>query len=87
MYVEIWWVVRSPTHYTVQKRKGFNVTSPKCTFDTTNNRYASYQHSIIVQQQQQTSDHHFFYFQYRFFPYAIADSEKPGTYLDNSVTP
>jgi hypothetical protein len=49
VYVEIWWVVRSPTHYTVQKRKGFNVTSPKCTFDTTNNRYASYQHSIIVQ--------------------------------------
>jgi len=57
---EIWWVVRSPTHYTVQKRKGFNVTSPKCTFDTTNNR---------------------------FFPYAIANSDKPGTYLDNSVTP
>mmetsp|Transcript_19797 Transcript_19797/g.33126 ORF Transcript_19797/g.33126 Transcript_19797/m.33126 type:complete len:539 (+) Transcript_19797:100-1716(+) len=39
---EIWWVVRSPSEFTVQKRKGFNVTSPQCTFDTTNNRYYPY---------------------------------------------
>jgi hypothetical protein len=31
---EIWWVVRSKSWYTVQKRKAFNVTSPPCTFDT-----------------------------------------------------
>lgn len=36
---EIWWVVRSKSNLTVRKRKGFNVTSPPCTFDTTNNRY------------------------------------------------
>lgn len=35
---EIWWVVRSPSEFTVQKRKGFNVTEPSCTFDTTHNR-------------------------------------------------
>jgi len=39
---EIWWVVRSPSEFTVQKRKGFNVTMPQCTFDTTNNRYFPY---------------------------------------------
>lgn len=38
---EIWWVVRSKTNRTVQKRKGFNVTSPQCTFDLTNNRFES----------------------------------------------
>jgi hypothetical protein len=31
-------VVRSPSEFTVQKRKGFNVTEPQCTFDTTHNR-------------------------------------------------
>lgn len=39
---EIWWVVRSPSEFTVQKRKGFNVTEPSCTFDTTHNRYVLY---------------------------------------------
>lgn len=39
---EIWWVVRSPSEFTVQKRKGFNITNPQCTFDTTNNRYYPY---------------------------------------------
>jgi hypothetical protein len=35
---ELWWVVRSPALNTVQKRKGFNITNPSCTFDSTNNR-------------------------------------------------
>lgn len=35
---EIWWVVRSKSWKTVQKRKQFNITYPACTFDTTNNR-------------------------------------------------
>jgi hypothetical protein len=35
-------VVRSPSEFTVQKRKGFNVTNPACTFDTTHNRYYPY---------------------------------------------
>lgn len=39
---ELWWVVRSPAFSTVQKRKGFNVTNPQCTFDSTNNRYFPY---------------------------------------------
>lgn len=39
---ELWWVVRSPAFNTVQKRKGFNVTNPSCTFDSTNNRYFPY---------------------------------------------
>jgi hypothetical protein len=39
---EIWWVVRSKSWYTVQKRKAFNITSPPCTFDTTNNQYFPY---------------------------------------------
>ena len=40
-YVQITsrWVVRSPTSRVVQKRKGFNITSPQCTFDKKNNRY------------------------------------------------
>jgi len=37
--VELWWVLRTPNQYLVQKRKGFNVTFPMCTFDTTNNRW------------------------------------------------
>lgn len=36
---ELWWVVRSPALNTVQKRKGFNITNPGCTFDSVNNRY------------------------------------------------
>jgi hypothetical protein len=35
-------VVRSPSEFTVQKRKGFNVTEPQCTFDTTHNRCGPY---------------------------------------------
>ena len=37
--LEIWWVVRSKSKRVVQKRKGFNITFPQCTFDLTNNRY------------------------------------------------
>jgi hypothetical protein len=37
-HAELWWVVRNPSNRVVQKRKGFNVTEPHCTFDTTNNR-------------------------------------------------
>ncbi len=36
---ELWWVVRTKSDRRIQKRKGFNVTSPSCTFDLTNNRY------------------------------------------------
>jgi hypothetical protein len=36
---EIWWVQRTRSNFIVQKRKGFNVTSPKCTFDHVNDRY------------------------------------------------
>lgn len=39
---EIWWVVRTPNEFVVQKRKGFNVSSPQCTFDVTNDRYFPY---------------------------------------------
>jgi hypothetical protein len=36
--IEVWWVVRNRSRRNLQKRKGFNVTSPDCTFDVTNNR-------------------------------------------------
>lgn len=36
---ELWWVIRNKSDRRLQKRKGFNVTSPACTFDLTNNRY------------------------------------------------
>jgi len=36
---EIWWVKRTRSEFVVEKKKGFNVTSPICTFDTTNDRY------------------------------------------------
>jgi hypothetical protein len=39
---EIWWVVRSLSNFTIQKKKGFNITEPSCTFDLTNNRYLPY---------------------------------------------
>lgn len=39
---EIWWTLRTPSEFVVQKRKGFNITSPKCTFDIVNNRYFPY---------------------------------------------
>jgi hypothetical protein len=35
---EMWWVLRTASGSVVQKRKGFNVTSPACTFDANNNR-------------------------------------------------
>lgn len=35
---EIWWVQRTRSKFSVQKRKGFNVTYPTCTFDTVNDR-------------------------------------------------
>lgn len=40
--VELWWVLRTPSEFIVQKRKGFAVTNPGCTFDTANNRYFPY---------------------------------------------
>lgn len=39
---EIWWVVRTQNQFIVQKRKGFNVTVPRCTYDSTNDRYFPY---------------------------------------------
>lgn len=36
---EVWWVKRTRSEFVVEKKKGFNVTSPTCTFDTTNDRY------------------------------------------------
>ena len=36
---ELWWVQRTPSEFIVQKRKGFNVTFPACTFDPLYNRY------------------------------------------------
>jgi hypothetical protein len=39
---ELWWVVRSKSGFTVQKKKGFNITEPICTFDSVNNRYYPY---------------------------------------------
>lgn len=36
---EIWWVKRTRSKFIVEKRKGFNVTSPGCTFDIVNDRY------------------------------------------------
>ena len=39
---EAWWVVRTPSEFVVQKRKGFNISSPQCTYDTTNEQYFPY---------------------------------------------
>lgn len=36
---ELWWVQRTRSEFIVQKKKGFNVTSPVCSFDLTNDRY------------------------------------------------
>jgi len=36
---EIWWVQRTRSEFVVEKRKGFNITEPICTFDTVNDRY------------------------------------------------
>ena len=37
---EVWWVQRTRSEYIVQYRKGFNVTSPTCTYDVVNSRYS-----------------------------------------------
>ena len=39
---EIWWVLRTENEFIVQKRKGFNVTNPGCSYDTTNDKYFPY---------------------------------------------
>lgn len=39
---EIWWVIRSKVNFMVQKKKGFNVTYPPCTFDEVNDQYFPY---------------------------------------------
>lgn len=39
---ELWWVLRTPSEYTVLKRKGFAVSTPECTFDSANNKYFPY---------------------------------------------
>lgn len=39
---EMWWVLRTENEFIVQKRKGFNVTNPACSYDTTNDRYFPY---------------------------------------------
>lgn len=38
---EMWWVQRTRSEFIVEKRKGFNVTSPLCSFDLTNDRYVT----------------------------------------------
>ena len=35
---ELWWVKRTRSEFIVEKRKGFNVTSPICSFDLANDR-------------------------------------------------
>lgn len=39
---ELWWVQRTNSEFVVQKRKGFNVTFPACTFDPLFQRYFPY---------------------------------------------
>lgn len=39
---EVWWVLRTPSEFTVLKRKGFSISSPECTFDSANNMYFPY---------------------------------------------
>lgn len=79
---EIWWVVRSPSEFTVQKRKGFNVTEPSCTFDTTHNRYirdyGSCNYLLVAIICAQCA-------RCRYYPYAILQSN--GKPLDNSQIP
>lgn len=35
---ELWWVQRTKSEFIVQSRKGFNITSPVCSFDLVNDR-------------------------------------------------
>ncbi|CAN0439283.1 unnamed protein product, partial [Ectocarpus sp. 8 AP-2014] len=39
---EIWWVQRTLHNFRVQARKPITVTSPTCTFDSTNGQYYPY---------------------------------------------
>lgn len=39
---QVWFVLRTKSNDFINKKKGFNVTSPTCTFDITNNRYFPY---------------------------------------------
>ena len=39
---ELWWVQRTRSERIVQVRKPFKISLPKCTFDTTNDRYFPY---------------------------------------------
>lgn len=39
---ELWWVQRTKYNFIVNKRKGFKVTNPTCTFDFNNNQYFPY---------------------------------------------
>lgn len=39
---QLWWVQRTPHNFIIQKKKGFRVSEPTCTFDAVNNRYFPY---------------------------------------------
>lgn len=39
---ELWWVVRNKVNFVVQKKKGFNITFPPCTYDNVNGQYFPY---------------------------------------------
>jgi len=42
LFLELWWVLRTSSEFTVLKRKGFSVSAPECTFDSANNKYFPY---------------------------------------------
>ena len=42
LHIEIWWVLRTPSKFVVNAKKGFAVTNPVCTYDQANNRYFPY---------------------------------------------
>ena len=42
VYIELWWVLRTPSEFKIMKKKGFAVSTPDCTFDAANNRYFPY---------------------------------------------
>lgn len=41
-HYEIWWVQRTRSEFIVLKKKGFNVTYPPCTYDSTYDQYFPY---------------------------------------------
>lgn len=41
-YLQVWWVQRTLYNFRVQARKPITVTSPTCTFDSTNGQYFPY---------------------------------------------